>query len=143
MLTSKERAQLRAQANELPTILMVGKGGVTDAVIAQTDQALDARELIKGKVLESAGYTAREVCDLLCEATGAEGIQVVGTKFVLYRKAKDNTGTARAKAKRNPVRAGAQARRAAARKQREQRNEYFRTKAVEAAIEKRKGRDGE
>ena len=141
MLTSKERAEKRAQANELDTILMVGKGGVTDAVIAQADQALEARELIKGKVLESAMLTAREVCDLLCQATGAEGIQVVGTKFVLYRPSKKpGGGTAKAKHKKNPVRSGAQARRRAAKAQREQRNEYFRQQAMDAAIAKRKER---
>lgn len=139
MLTSKERAEKRAEAHNLDTILMVGKGGVTDAVIAQAKEALAARELIKGKVLESAMLSAREVCDLLCEATGAEGIQVVGTKFVLYLKnTRTGGGTAKAKVKKNPVRAGAQARRRAAKLQREQRNEYYHQKAVDEAIARRK-----
>ena len=142
MLTSAQRAQLRAQANGLETILMVGKGGVTDAVIAQADQALEARELIKGKVLETAMLTPAEVSAILCEALGADGVQTVGTKFVLYRKSKESTGgTARAKPKYNPVRAGAKARRQAAKKQREARNEYFHQKAVDEAIEKRKQSD--
>ncbi len=140
MLTSKERAEKRALANGLDTILIIGKGGITPAVIEQADQALEARELIKGKVLETAMLSAREACESLCRATGAEGIQTVGTKFVLYRAAKKQpgSGTARAKIKKNPVRAGAQARRRAARAQREQRNEYFRQQAVDAAIAKRR-----
>ncbi|MBQ7330320.1 MAG: YhbY family RNA-binding protein, partial [Oscillospiraceae bacterium] len=85
MLTSKERAALRAQANGLDTTLMVGKMGVTDAVVAEAENLLNARELVKGKVLEGALLSPREVCDALCEATGAEGIAVIGTKFVIYR----------------------------------------------------------
>ena len=72
MLTSKERAELRSQATALDTTLMVGKGGVTDAVIAEADNQLTARELVKGKVLEGAMMSPREVCDELCEATGAD-----------------------------------------------------------------------
>ena len=85
MLTSKERAELRSQANTLDTTLMVGKGGVTDAVIAEADNQLTTRELVKGKVLEGAMMTPREVCDEICQATGADGIAVIGTKFVIYR----------------------------------------------------------
>lgn len=88
-MTGKQRAFLRAQANGLETIIHVGKGGVTEAVIRQTDEALAARELIKGRVLESALLTAREVCEQLAEATGAEGIQTIGSRFVLYRPAPD------------------------------------------------------
>ena len=85
MLTSKERADLRSQANTLETTLMVGKGGVTEAVIAEADNQLTTRELVKGKVLEGAMMTPREVCDEICAATGAEGIGVIGTKFIIYR----------------------------------------------------------
>ena len=85
MLTSKERAQLRAQANPLETTLMVGKDGVTEAVAAEADRLLTAHELVKGKVLETALMSAREVSDALCEATGAEGIACVGNKFVIWR----------------------------------------------------------
>ena len=85
MLTSKERAELRAQANTLDTTLMVGKDGVTDAVIAEAENQLEARELVKGKVLENAMMTPREVSDAICEATGADGVSVIGTKFVIYR----------------------------------------------------------
>ena len=67
MMTSKERAELRAQANTLDTILMVGKGGVSETLVAEAEKLLDARELVKGRVLESALMSAREVCDVLCE----------------------------------------------------------------------------
>ena len=143
MLTSKERAELRSQATTLDTTLMVGKGGVTEAVIAEADNQLTARELVKGKVLEGAMMTPREVCDELCEATGADGVAVIGTKFVIYRfseklqEERNQTGRAKRKpSKVNPVRKGAQARRQAARKVREQRNEYFRQMAIEKAIER-------
>ena len=143
MLTSKERAELRSQATALDTTLMVGKGGVTEAVIAEAETQLTARELVKGKVLEGAMMSPREVCDALCEATGADGVSVIGTKFVIYRfseklQAERNmTGRAKRKpTKVNPVRKGAQARRQAAKKVREQRNEYFRQQAIERSIEK-------
>ena len=143
MLTSKERAELRSQANTLDTTLMVGKGGITDAVIAEADNQLTTRELVKGKVLEGAMMTPREVCDELCQATGAEGIAVIGTKFVIYRFSEklqaERNMVGRAKRKEvkvNPVRRGAQARRQAAKKVREQRNEYFRQQAIEKSIEK-------
>ena len=143
MLTSKERAELRSQATALDTTLMVGKGGVTDAVLAEAENQLIARELVKGKVLEGAMMTPREVCDELCEATGADGVAVIGTKFVIYRfseklqQERNQTGRAKRKAtKVNPVRKGAQARRQAAKKIREQRNEYFRQMAIDKAIER-------
>ena len=146
MLTSKERAQLRAQANAIDTTLMVGKGGVTETVIAEADTQLTARELIKGKVLEGAFMTPREVSDALCEATGADGVAVIGTKFVIYRfsqKCQDErnqTGRAKRKttpvSKQDPVRKGIRARRAAEKKVREQRNQYFRQQAIDKAIER-------
>lgn len=86
MLTSKQRAELRAQANDLETTLMVGKGGVTGQVLAEADTQLQARELIKGRVLESALLSAREVSDALCQSLNADGVQCVGSKFVIYRK---------------------------------------------------------
>ena len=143
MLTSKERAELRAQANTLDTTLMVGKDGVTDAVIAEAENQLEARELVKGKVLENAMMTPREVSDAICEATGADGVSVIGTKFVIYRFSqkcqaeRNQTGRAKRKPEKvNPVRKGAQARRQAAKKVREQRNEYFRQMAIDKAIER-------
>lgn len=150
MLTSKERAELRAKANALETTLMVGKGGVTDAVIAEADNQLTARELVKGKVLEGALMSPREVSDELCEATGADGVAVIGTKFVIYRfsekcqEQRNQTGRARRReisvAKSNPVRKGAKSRREAAKQQREQRNAYFRQQAIDRAIERARER---
>ena len=150
MLTSKERAELRGQATTIDTTLMVGKGGVTEAVIAEADNQLTTRELVKGKVLEGAMMTPREVCDEICEATGAEGVAVIGTKFVIYRFSeklqaeRNQTGRAKRKeipaGKKNPVRKGAQARRQAAKKVREQRNEYFRQQAIDKAIERERER---
>ena len=146
MLTSKERAMYRAQANALETTLMVGKDGVTDALIEEADRLLTARELVKGKVLETAMMTAREVSDAICEATGADGISCVGSKFVISRfsekcqQERNQTGRAKRKetpkSKQDPVGKGMRARKAAAKKVRQQRNEYFRQQAVEKAIEK-------
>ena len=150
MLTSKERAEFRSQATAIDTTLMVGKGGVTEAVIAEAENQLKTRELVKGKVLEGAMMTPREVCDELCEATGAEGVAVIGTKFVIYRfseklqSQRNQSGRAKRKdipaGKKNPVRKGAQARRQAAKKVREQRNEYFRQQAIDKAIERERER---
>ena len=147
MLTSKERAELRAQANAIETTLIVGKDGVTENVVAEADRLLTARELVKGKVLETALMSAREVSDEICEATGADGVSCVGSKFVIYRfsekcqEERNQTGRAKRKeVKVNPVRKGAQARRQAAKKVREQRNEYFRQMAIEKSIEKARER---
>ena len=84
-LTSKQRAQLRGLASVSDTIVQIGKDGVTDAVIQSVKDALKARELIKCKVLENSMLTPREACAALCEACKAEPVQVIGTKFVLYR----------------------------------------------------------
>ncbi len=88
-MTGKERAKLRALANTYETILYVGKNGIGDELIKQADDALTAREMIKGKVHETCELTPREVCGELCEKLGAEPVQVIGTKFVLYRQNKD------------------------------------------------------
>ena len=124
----------------------MGKSGVSDTVIAEAENLLTARELVKGKVLEGALMSAREVCDALCEATGAEGVAVIGTKFVIWRFSekcqaeRNQTGRAKRKAtpksKADPVGKGMRARRAAEKKVREQRNQYFREKAIEKAIER-------
>lgn len=86
MLTSKQRAQLRALANPIDTIMQVGKGGITENLIATVSDALEARELIKLRVLENSDYTPREAADTLAEATGADVVAVIGTRFVLYRE---------------------------------------------------------
>ena len=86
MLTSKQRAQFRSLASTEDTIVIVGKGGITENVIAQVSDALTARELVKGKVLESSLLSAREACEALAEACKAEQVQFIGSKFVLYRR---------------------------------------------------------
>ena len=78
MLTGKQRAFLRSLAQKEDVILYVGKAGITDPVIAQAREALAARELVKGKVQENSMFTAREAQEALCEACGAEGVQVIG-----------------------------------------------------------------
>lgn len=85
-ITSKQRAQLRALAMREDTIIQVGKGGITERVVASVADALRARELVKGRVLESSMLTAREACDALSEACHAEQVQVIGTRFVLYKR---------------------------------------------------------
>ena len=149
-LTSKQRAQLRGLANSIDTILQVGKDGIGENLIKQANDALEARELIKCRVLETSMYTAKEACQELGKLTRSEGVQVIGTKFVIYRFSeklqaeRNQTGRAKRKetpsGKKNPVRKGAQARRAAAKKVREQRNEYFRQMAIEKSIERERER---
>ena len=85
-LTSKQRAQLRGLAAAEDTIIQVGKSGINDNLISSVSSALKARELVKGKVLENSMLTAREACDALAEACRAESVQVIGTKFVLYKR---------------------------------------------------------
>ncbi len=85
MLTSKQRAYLRGLANRLETILIVGKGEITDNIVNQADTALTAREIIKGKVLENSAYSSREAAELIADKCSADVVQVIGSKFVLYR----------------------------------------------------------
>lgn len=85
-LTSKQRAQLRSLANGIDTIVIVGKEGLGDNLIAQVNDALESRELVKGRVLESCELTPREICDQLSKLTRSEPVQVIGSKFVLYRQ---------------------------------------------------------
>lgn len=84
-MTGKERAAFRAQAQELDPIVHIGKEGVTDAVLKQVTDALDARELIKCTVQQNAPMDARAACDGVCAATGSEPISVLGRRFVIYR----------------------------------------------------------
>ena len=86
MLTSKQRASLRGMANTIDTILYIGKEGITDNTVKEAYDALEARELIKCRVLENSMLTAREACDELSALTRSEQVQVIGTKFVLYRE---------------------------------------------------------
>ncbi|MDD6887195.1 MAG: YhbY family RNA-binding protein [bacterium] len=86
MLKGKERAEFRKQANTLEPIFQIGKADIGDAMIDAIDGALEKRELIKISVLDTSGLTARDAAELLSAATGAEVIQCIGRKFVLYRK---------------------------------------------------------
>ena len=85
MLNGKQRAYLRSIANTIDTILIIGKGGITEQVVKQADDALTAREIIKGKVLENSELNSRQVADQLSEVTSYDVDQVIGSKFVLYR----------------------------------------------------------
>ena len=90
-LTSKQRAQLRGIANTLDTIVIIGKDGITENLIKQANDALEAREIIKCRVLENSLLTAREACDELSHLTRSEQVQVIGSKFVLYRQHYDKS----------------------------------------------------
>ena len=85
-LNSRQRAQLRGLANSIDTIIHIGKDGIGENLIKQANDALEARELIKGKVLENSMLTAREGAEELARATRSEVVQVIGAKFVLYRE---------------------------------------------------------
>ncbi len=89
-MTSKQRAMLRSMANTMETILYVGKEGVTDGTVKEAYDALEARELIKGCVQQGAPVSAKEALAELCQRTGAEPIQCIGRRFVMYRPSKDN-----------------------------------------------------
>ena len=86
MLTSKQRAYLRGLANTMEAIFQVGKGGVNDALIAQVDDALRVRELIKVRVLETSPESVKEVAQSVAEGTKADVVQVIGSRFVLFRR---------------------------------------------------------
>ena len=90
-LTSKQRAQLRGIANSIDTIVHIGKDGITDNLVKQANDALEAREIIKCKVQENSMLTAREACDQLSRLTRSEQVQVIGSKFVLYRQHYDKS----------------------------------------------------
>lgn len=85
-MKGKERAEFRKQANTLQPIFQIGKGDIGDAMIEAIDAALEKRELIKISVLETSGLTARDAAEVLSVATGAEVIQCIGRRFVLYRE---------------------------------------------------------
>ena len=89
-MTGKQRAKLRAMANTIPVILYIGKEGITEHTIKEAYDALEARELIKGCVQQGAPLDAREALTELCEKTGAEPIQQIGRRFVLYRPSREN-----------------------------------------------------
>ena len=89
-MTGKQRAVLRKMANPLDTIIYIGKEGITDATVREVYDALEARELIKGCVQQGAPLDAKAALTELCEKTGAEPIQFIGRRFVLYRPSREN-----------------------------------------------------
>ena len=89
MLTSKQRAYLRGLANSMDAIFQVGHNGIGDQLIRQVDETLAVRELMKLRVLETSPVTAREAADTIANAVGADVVQVIGYRFVLYRPAKE------------------------------------------------------
>jgi RNA-binding protein len=86
MITSKQRSYLRSLANTMDPLFHLGKNGIEEAFLRQIDEALEARELLKISVLNNSGYTAREASDEICKELNCEGVQAIGSKFVLYRK---------------------------------------------------------
>ncbi|MGN1319804.1 MAG: ribosome assembly RNA-binding protein YhbY [Acutalibacteraceae bacterium] len=90
MLNSRQRAQLRGMANTYETIFQVGKGGINAQLIKQVDEALEARELIKLRVLETCPDSSRTAADQIANSVGADVVQVIGSRFILYRESKDN-----------------------------------------------------
>ena len=90
MLTSKQRSYLRGLANTIQPIFQVGKGGINENMIIQFNQALEARELIKASVLNNSVSEARDICDEISSKTNSNVVQVIGSKFVLYKESKDN-----------------------------------------------------
>lgn len=84
-LTSRQRAALRSMANNYETIFQIGEGGITDEIVRQIDNTLEARELIKLRVLDTCPHTSREAANIISEKTGAVPVSVVGSRFVLYR----------------------------------------------------------
>ena len=86
MISSKNRAYLRSLAQGLDTIFQIGKGGIGDETLKQLENALEARELIKARVLENSGYTAKEAANEIAEAIDCDVVSCVGSKFVLYKE---------------------------------------------------------
>lgn len=89
-ITSKQRATLRSMANDYDTIFQIGKDGISDETVRQISNALEARELIKLRVLDNCPYTSREASDIIAERTNSAPVSVVGSRFVLYRPSKKN-----------------------------------------------------
>lgn len=91
MITTKQRAYLRSIGHTLTPIFQIGKGGIEENFLKQVSQALEARELIKIKVLENSGLDTREASDMICKSVKCEGIQAIGNKMVLYKKSKNKS----------------------------------------------------
>lgn len=89
-MTSKQRAALRSMANTMETILYIGKDGIGDNTVKEAYDALEARELIKGCVQQGAPLSAKEALAELCERVGAEPVQCIGRRFVMYKESREN-----------------------------------------------------
>lgn len=89
MITSKQRSYLRGLANNMDPIFQIGKGGIDSNFLKQVADALEAREIIKIKVLENSGYGTREASDEICKEIGCEGIQAIGNKIVVYKRSEN------------------------------------------------------
>jgi RNA-binding protein len=90
MLNGKERAYLRSLSNKLDAIFQIGKGGINANQLKQIDDALEKRELVKVHVLENAMLDTREVCNIVADELGADPVQVIGKKFVIYKESREN-----------------------------------------------------
>ncbi len=90
MLNSRQRAQLRAMANDMETILQIGKSGILETTVKQVNDALEARELIKLRILETCPTSVRETADQLSQMTNSDVVQVIGSRFILYKESQNN-----------------------------------------------------
>ena len=90
MLNSRQRAQLRGLANTMEAIFQVGKGGINDQLIKQVGEDLEARELIKMRVLENSPVTAKQAAETIAASVGADVVQVIGYRFVLYKESNEH-----------------------------------------------------
>lgn len=91
MLTGKQRSYLRSMGNTMDTIMQVGKDGINENFLKQVEDALEARELIKLSVLKNSDYDAWEACDEICSGVGADPVQVIGNRFIIYKKSKEKS----------------------------------------------------
>ncbi len=90
MITGKQRSYLRSLANSIEPIFQVGKGGINENMVKQFNEALEARELIKVSVLKNSVDDTRDICNEAADLTGSEVVQIIGSKFVLYKESKEN-----------------------------------------------------
>lgn len=89
MITTKQRAYLRSIANTIDPVLIIGKGSIDEDIIKQASDALKKREIIKVSILKNSSTSPRAACDLLCSATGADPVQVIGNRFVIYKPSEE------------------------------------------------------
>ncbi len=89
MLNSKQRSYLRGLGNSIESIILIGKEGISEGIINQVNETLEAREILKISILKNSLLDARGACEEICEATGADPVQVIGNKFIIYRKSKE------------------------------------------------------